>query len=205
MKFRKKIAGLVASVTIFALALLPIVPAKANVQLLCAGDVSGAVQGPRTIGGTGSSVPSKTLYTLNSIGCAAILAQDVGYFLSQGYAIPQGNPSIQFTVPVTATGTTAYQIGTLPPNAAITGIYASNTDASHAVTGGINIGSTSGGNDIVAGANFASGTSSVSAPTQANLLTRVFSITAGQAIFANAVTSWNTPTTVTITVAYTFF
>ena len=205
MNFRKKIAGLIASAAILALALLPIAPVKANVQQLCQGDVSGAATGSRTIGGASSAVPSKTLYTLNGAGCAAILAQDVGYFLSQGYTIAQGNPVIQFVVPVTATGTTAFQIGTLPPNAVITGIYNSNTDATHAVTGGINIGTTSGGADVVAGANFLSPTSSVQFVTDALTLKRIFSTTVGQALFANAITSWNTPTTVTITISYTYF
>ena len=191
---------LIAAALLFAAA-----PASANVQQMCQGDVSGASTGSRQIGGSGSAVPSATLYTLNSAGCAGILAQDVGYFLSQGFTLAPGLPSMQIIIPVTATGTTAFQIGTLPPNAAITGVYASNSDATHAVTGGINIGSTSGGNDIVAGANFASGTASVSAPTQANIATRLFSTSAGQAIFTNAVTSWNTPTTVTITVSYTYF
>lgn len=205
MNFRKKIAGLIASAAILALALLPIAPVKANVQQLCQGDVSGGATGSRTIGGASSPVPSKTLYTLNGAGCAAILAQDVGYLLSQGYTIAQGNPVIQFVVPVTATGTTAFQIGTLPPNAVITGIYNSNTDATHAVTGGINIGTTSGGADVVAGANFLSPTSSVQFVTDALTLKRIFSTTVGQALFANAITSWNTPTTVTITIAYTYF
>lgn len=200
MTIRRYLAGLAFSF----LALLP-VAASANVMQVCQGDVSGASTGSRTIGGTLSAVPSGTIYVLNGAGCANVLAQDVGYFLSQGYTLPSGLPSLQIVIPVTATGTTAFQIGTLPPNAAIVGVYASNTDASHAVTGGINIGSTSGGNDIVAGANFAMSTATVAAPTQANIATRLFSITAGQPIFTNAVTSWNTPTTVTITVSYTYF
>jgi hypothetical protein len=199
MKFRHLAAAAIAAL-LFAIA-----PASANVINMCQGDVSGASTGSRTIGGSLSAVPSGTTYVLNGAGCANILAQDVGYFLSQGYTLPSGLPSMQIVIPTTATGTTAFQIGTLPPNAAIVGVYASNTDASHAVTGGINIGSTSGGNDIVAGANFSLNTATVNAPTQANIATRLFSTTAGQAIFTNAVTSWNTPTTVTITVSYTYF
>jgi hypothetical protein len=201
MKFRNLIAGFAFAL----LALAGIAPASANLTQMCQGDVSGAATGSRTIGGTLSPVPSGTIYILNGAGCTAVLPQDIGYFQSQGYTLAQGNPSITFVVPVTATGTTSFQIGTLPPSAAITGIYASNTDASHAVTGNISIGTTSGGVDIAAASSLTGGTSSVSFVTDALTLKRVFSVTAGQAIFATAGTSWNTPTTVTITVSYTYF
>lgn len=196
----RRLLGLAAAAFLFVAG-----PASANVINMCQGDVSGASTGSRTIGGTLSAVPSGTTYILNGAGCANILAQDVGYFLSQGYTMSGGLPAIQFVVPVTATGTTSYQIGTLPANAAITGIYNSNTDASHAVTGGIALGTTSGGTDIAAAATNTSLTSSVFALTDALTLKKVFSTTAGQAIFATAGTSWNTPTTVTITITYAYF
>jgi hypothetical protein len=199
MKFLKALVA-----TAF-LAVVGLSPASANIQQMCQGDVSGASTGSRTIGGTSSAVPSGTIYILNGAGCAGILAQDTGYFLSQGYTFAQGNPSIQLVIPVTATGTTSFQVGTLPPNAAITGIYNSNTDAAHAVTGGIAIGTTSGAADVAAAATNTSAVSTVNALTDALTLKKVFSTTAGQAIFATAGTSWNTPTTVTITIAYTYF
>lgn len=198
---------------ILALAVAALLPhqAQANYTVMCAPE--GVAQGAnRTIGATYSNtgsvspIPSGTLYVLNPQGCAPVLAQDVGWFLSQGYT-QQGLFSLQFIVPVAATSTTDYVIGTLPPSTYILNVYCSNTDASHGITGGINIGTTSGGSDVVAGANFACGTSSVNFVTAANLdsTKRVFSITAGQTLHANAVTSWNTPTTATITVTYGYF
>lgn len=182
--------------------ILAAVPASANVIVMCQGDVSGASTGSRTIGGTGSAVPSGTLYSLNAGGCAPILAQDVGYFQSQGYT-QNGLNSLMFVVPVAATGTTSYQIGTLPPSTYIRDILVSNTDATHAVTGNIAFGTTSGAADVVT--SLAVSTSAVTFVTDANLAKRIFSTTAGQALFASAITSWNTPTTVTITVTYGYF
>lgn len=199
MMIRRLLAAVVTAFALWS------APASANVIQMCQGDVSGASTGSRTIGGTLSAVPSGTIYVLNGAGCAAILAQDVGYFLSQGYTLPSGLPALQFVVPPAANGTTSYQVGTLPPSTAIRDVIVSDTDASHAVTGGINLGSTSSGTDVVAAANLAVGTSSVNIVTDANLAKRVFSTTAGQAIFATAATSWNTPTTVTITILYEYF
>lgn len=180
-------------------------PASANVIQMCAPDVAGGVQGPRTIGGTLSSVPSGTVYILNAAGCAAVAAGDVGYFASQGFSQIGTLSSLQFVVPVAATGTTSYLVGTLPVSTYIRDVFVSNTDASNAVTGGINIGTTSSGTDVVAAANLAVAAASVKFVTDANLAKRVFSVTAGQAIYATAATSWNTPTTVTITVTYGYF
>jgi hypothetical protein len=188
-----------------ALGLLSAPGAKANVMVLCSPDIAGGIQGPRTIGGTNSLVPSGTVYALNSAGCGVIKAADTGWFLSQGYTQSGGLSVLQFVVPVAATGTTSYLVGTLPPSTYIRDVFVSNTDASHAVTGGIDIGSTSGGTDIVAAANLAVGTSSVNFVTDANLAKRVFSVTAGQAVYATGHTSWNTPTTVTITITYGYF
>jgi hypothetical protein len=189
---------------LLALAPIYVLPAHANYVVLCQGDVSGATTGTRSIGGTLSQVPTGTIYVLNGQGCAPIIAADVGYFLSQGFT-QSGPLALQFVVPVTATGTTSFQVGTLPASTYIRDIFVSNTDASHAVTGGIDVGSTSSGTDIVAAANLAVGTSSVNFVTDANLAKRVFSTTVGQAVFATGHTSWNTPTTVTITVVYGYF
>lgn len=197
MKIRNLLVALVAAFAFLA------APASANVIVMCQGDVSGASTGSRTIGGTLSPVPSGTIYTLNGGGCAPILAQDVGYFQSQGYTQGGGLYSLQFVVPVAATGTTSYQIGTLPPSTYIRDILVSNTDASHAVTGNIAFGTTSGASDVVS--SLAVSTSTVTFVTDANLAKRIFSTTAGQALFASAITSWNTPTTVTITVTYGYF
>ena len=180
-------------------------PANAIYVVMCQGDVSGASTGSRTVGGTSSPVPSGSIYVLNSQGCAPIQAGDIGYFQSQGYIQGGVLQSLIFVVPVAATGTTSYLIGTLPASTYIRDVIVSNTDASHAVTGGIDIGTTSGGTDVVAAANLTVNTSSVAVVTDANLAKRVFSTTAGQALYATGHTSWNTPTTVTITVTYGYF
>lgn len=204
----RKIFLAAATLALIGAALIP-QQAQANRVVMCAPE--GVAQaGNRTIGagisGTGSvsPVPSATTYTLNGQGCTAVLAQDIGWFQSQGFT-QQGLFALMFVVPTTATGTTSYQVGTLPPSTYIRDVFVSNTDASHAVTGGIDIGTTSGGTDVVAAANLAVGTSSVNFVTDANLAKRVFSTTAAQAIFATGHTSWNTPTTVTITVTYGYF
>lgn len=186
-----------------ALLAVTIPQAHANVIVMCSPEISANAQA-RTIGGTLSQVPSGTVYVLNGQGCGVVLAQDVGYFLSLGFT-QQGLNSLQFVVPVAATGTTSYQVGTLPASTYIRDVFVSNTDASHAVTGGIDIGTTSGGTDVVAAANLAVGTSSYNFVTDANLAKRVFSTTAQQAIFATGHTSWNTPTTVTITITFGYF
>ena len=188
-----------------ALLAVAVPQAHANVILMCQGDVSGASTGSRTVGGTLSQVPSGTIYTLNGQGCAPVLAQDTGWFAAQGYTQSSAGGVLQFVVPVAATGTTSYQIGTLPASTYIVGVFVSNTDASHAVTGGIDIGSTSSGTDVVAATNLAVSTSTVTFVTDANIAKRVFSTTAQQAIFATGHTSWNTPTTVTITIPYAYY
>lgn len=198
-----RLRHILSAIALASVAFLPL-QASANYIVMCSPDVASGVQGPRTVGGVGSQVPSATVYVLNGQGCAPILAQDIGWFSSQGYS-QQGLNSLMFVVPVTATGTTSYLVGTLPPSTYIRDVFVSNTDASHAVTGGIDIGSTSGGTDIVAAANLSVGTSSYNFVTDANLAKRVFSTTAGQAIYATGHTSWNTPTTVTITVTYGYF
>ncbi|HUO89145.1 MAG TPA: hypothetical protein VMU08_08220 [Rhizomicrobium sp.] len=183
---------------------LATVPAFAAGQIMCQPSATSGVEGPRTVGGTNSQVPSGTIYSFNGQGCAYIKQQDMGYFTSQGYTAGASLGSIVYSVPTTATGTTSYQIGTLPPSTYIQQIIVQNTDGSNAVTGGIKMGSTSGGTDII-GTALAVGTSSLVFETDALTLKRVFSSTASQALFAEAVTSWNTPTTVTITVVYGYF
>lgn len=179
--------------------------AAANGQaMLCSADVAANANGSRPIGGTLSQVPSGTIYTLNGQGCGVIKAQDIGYFLSQGFTYAGDGGQIVFNVPVAATGTTSYLVGTLPAGAWIKAILTQDSDASHAVTGGITCGVSAADTTIVSTAQ-AIGTSSVGFVTDAHLLLRNFSTTATQPIYCQAVTSWNTPTTVTITIPYGFF
>ena len=182
----------------------PALAAKDGQAMLCAGDVAANSNGSRTVGGTLSQVPSGAIYTLNSQGCGVIKAADIGYFLSQGFTYAGDGGVIVFNVPVAATGTTSYLVGTLPAGAYIKGIYTQDSDASHAVTGGITCGVSAADTSIVGTAQ-AIGTSSVGFVTDAHLLLRNFSTTAVGPIYCQAVTSWNTPTTVTITIPYGFF
>lgn len=178
-------------------------PAKAAVVYMCQGDVSGASTGARTIGGTGSAVPSATLYTLNSAGCAVILQADVGFFQSQGFTQQSSDNTILFTTGV-ATGTTNFVIGVIPANAYIRNILFSNAAAA-AVTGGISIGTTANGADVVAAQACAA--NCLTFTTDALLLKRVFPATqpsAAQTLNAAAVTAWNNAN-VTITVVYAYF
>ena len=80
---------------------------------------------------------------------------------------------------------------TIPANSVITGIDIINTTA-NAITGGIKVGSTSGAVDIVV-AQAVAGNQLVSV-LDASILKRVFSTTASQTIFFDAVTAWNSAT-----------
>lgn len=174
--------------------------AQAASTVMCAANAVAATIA-RTIGGPGSAMPSGTLYTLNGQGCTVVLQADVGYFLSQGFSAgPPFGPNLLFTTGV-ATGTTSFQVGTLPPSTYIQHVIISNSTA-NAVTGGISIGSTSGGTDVVAAQACAA--NCLVFVTDATLLKRVFSTTASQPIFASGVTAWNNAN-VTITVVYGYF
>ena len=170
----------------------------AGTAVLCQGDVSGASTGARTIGGTGSQVPSGTLYTLNSAGCVVAAQADIGWFLSQGYT-STGNFGLPFIFTTgVATGTTDFVIGTLPANGYIQAIMMSNATA-NAVTGGISVGSTANGTDIVAATACAA-----NCVANSTLVKTGFSLTAGTALHAAAVTAWNSAN-VTITVIWGYF
>jgi len=77
---------------------------------------------------------------------------------------------------------------TLPPGAFVIGIVFFNTTA-NAVTGGIKVGTTSGAVDVVAAQ--AVGANALVYITDATLLKRIFSTSATQQLFIQAVTSWN--------------
>src|SRR6267154_208514 len=92
---------LLAALACAALWAAPVEAAQIN---MCSSDVAGGVQGPRTIGGTLSPVPSGTTYVLNGQGCALIALADVGYFQSQGFTQASAQNSFVFNTGV-ATGT----------------------------------------------------------------------------------------------------
>jgi len=176
-------------------------PVQAAQINMCSADVAGGVQGPRTIGGTGSPVPSGTVYILNGQGCGLIQLADVGYFQSQGFTQSSSQNSIVFNTGV-ATGTTDFVIGTLPAKAYIQQIIFSNSVAA-AVTGGISIGSTANGTQIVAAQ--AVGASTDVAVAQAAILLPVPSTSAAAtALHMAAVTAWNSAN-VTVTVVFGYY
>lgn len=168
--------------------------ANAAAQFMCTSP------GSRQVGGSGSQVPSGTLYTLNGRGCALIAQADIGYFASQGYTPGPSGGSFIFTTGV-ATGTTDFVIGSVPAGAAISKIIYSNAVAA-AVTGGISVGTTANGTDVVAAQ--AVGSSALTFTTDALTLKRVFSLTTPTPLHAAAVTAWNS-TNVTITVTWEYF
>lgn len=175
-------------------------PAAAGSQVLCSGEVAVGTLA-RSIGGSSSSVPSKTLYQLNGQGCAVIQQADIGYFISQGFSPGADSGTIVFSTGV-QTGTTDIPIGLLPAGAYLSEIVAVNTTA-NAVTGNISIGSTANGTDIVA--SLACGANCVAdAPGTTTLAKNVFSITAATTLHAAAITSWNSAN-VTFTVVYRYF
>jgi hypothetical protein len=207
-------AGLLGLAGLLALGQLPAHAAAGGQALMCAPRLAVGAEGPRSFGGNGTSfsgtgsqnvTPSGNSYILNSSGCTvAATPADIAYFLSQGFTYAGDGNVIVWSAPVAATGTTSYQLGTLPAGAYIKGFFFQNSDASHAVTGGITCGTSSANTSIITTA-LAIGTSSVGFETDALLLKRVFSTTAQQPIWCQAVTSWNTPTTVTITIPYGYF
>ena len=93
------------------------------------------------------------------------------------------------TVLVRALGLTAANSSIiLPANAVIDFIVLINNNA-NAVTGGLKIGTTLAGSDIVAAQAVAG--NSINVVSDAALLKRMFSQTATQQIFVDAVSAWN--------------
>jgi hypothetical protein len=180
------------------LVLVPPKPVKANGAVMCQGDVSGASTGSRTVGGTLSSVPSGTLYTLSGNGCAYVQAGDIGYFLSQGYTSSGnlGTPLV-FTTGV-QTGTTDIVLGTIPASSGVVSVGITNSTA-NAVTGGISIGSTANGTQIAAAI-----TCGANCVVLSPVLAATYSATAATTIHAAAVTAWNSAN-VAITVNWSYF
>jgi hypothetical protein len=199
MNKRLKI-GLLAAAFSAAQALLSIIPAHAALTVLCAPQLPDTAAA-RTIGGTTSQIPSGTIYTLNGQGCTVAKQQDVGWFLAQGFSPgPPFGTNILFTTGVLA-GTTAVQIGVLPPSTYVQHIIVQNSTA-NAITGGIAFGTTANGTDI--DATLACGANCLAFAADSALVKRVVSTTAATPIFASATSNWNSAN-VTITVVYGYF
>jgi hypothetical protein len=175
-------------------------PAEAAVQMLCAPDVAGGVQGPRRVTNTASTASPQPSYQLNAFGCALVAQADIGFFQSQGFSAGSSEGTLLFTTGV-ATGTTDFVIGSVPANTYITEIIYSNAVAA-AVTGGISIGTTANGVDVVAAQ--AVGSAALTFTPNASILKQPFSTTVATPLHAAAVTAWNS-TNVTITVKYAAF
>jgi hypothetical protein len=194
--------GLLAAALFAAQALLfPLIPAQAAMTVLCAAQLPDTAAA-RTIGGTTSQIPSGTIYTLNGQGCTIAKQADIGWFMAQGFSPgPPFGANVLFTTGV-LTGTTAVQIGTLPPSAYVQHIIVNNLTANAIGTTGIAFGTTANGTDIDAA--LACGANCLVFAADSALAKRVFSTTAATPVFASATSNWNSAN-VTITVVYGYF
>lgn len=176
-------------------------------QVMCASPQSAGAQA-RTIGGSLSSVPSKTIYTLNADGCAGIAQADVGYFRSQGY-FPGTNYFSISAVGITAQSTTSNS-PILPAGAFINGIVIQET-AGHAVTGGLDIGTAGSSSATIVSAYTCAANCLVGVPPASILLftfgatSTTSGVPAAQQVFLNAHTNWTDGATVNLTIFYSLY
>ena len=177
-----------------ALSLALAAPADAG-SVMCAPPAAGTGPHAATFGGTNSQVPSQTLYSLNSEGCAVVAYGDVAYFRSQGW---YPGPNL-FTVnfgPYTAQSTAANS-PLLPAGASIIAIQVTET-AGQAVTGGLDVG--------VAGSSDATIASAVAVGASATVgITPIsgYVIAAGGVrVYFNAHTNWSDAASIKGTIFY---
>ena len=188
------------------LAALLAVPAEAG-AILCRPQMTTGSQAG-TIGGTGSSVPSLTLYSMNSDGCAAVSQADVKYFLSQGWYYGANLFSVS-AVGIAAQSTTSNS-PILPAGAFITGIVIQET-AGQAVTGGLDIGTAGSSSQTIVAAQTCAASCLIGVPP-ANILLFTFGATtttsgkpAQQQVFINAHTNWTDGAIVNVTIFYSLY
>ena len=185
-----------------ALLALPPQPAKAAFgQFLCAPTPLDQIQN-RQIGGTGSQVPSATLYLLNGQGCAFIAQQDVGYFQSLGFTGGQNFFTVSLTG-ITA-NTTASNSPTLPAGTYIHNIVIAET-AGNAVTGGVDVGTAASGAQVISA--IAVGANALVTTADSALLKRSFGTgpaPAAQQIFFTCHTACNSAS-LNISILYSYF
>ena len=185
---------LIGAIAAAALAIGVAAPASAG-SVMCA--PSAAATGPQagTFGGTGSAIPSQTLYILNSMGCAVIASGDVGYARSQGWAPGPNLFTVQFG-PFSAQSTTANS-PILPPGASIIAIQAIET-AGQIVTGGLDVGTAGSSSQTIAAA-VAVGASATVGITP---LSGYVIPSTGVQVFFNAHTNWSDAAVVKGTIFY---
>lgn len=171
-------------------------PALANNTVLCGPQAAGTAPGPRRVTNPNTS----TSYNLNSRGCAAFVAADVSWAMSQGYT--PGPNLFTLVVPQILANTTAANSPTLPAAAYIHNIVVHETSAA-AVTGGLDIGTAASGAEIVSALTVSASTLNVVADTA--LLKRVFSATVPQQIFFTCRTNCNSGPALNVTIIYSLF
>lgn len=191
----KLLRNLLVGAALAAVALLGTGQSGRAASLMCQGDVSGASTGARTIGGTGSAVPSGTLYSLNPSGCALIGPGDVGYFLSQGFTIAAPFGTL-YAGSVGAQNTSIV----LPASSYIRDIIIQNL-TTNAVTGGLKFGSTAGGTDVAS--PVACGSQCSITVNDVSLVKRILA-TGSNLLSIDAVSSWNSAL-VNVTVIYGYY
>jgi hypothetical protein len=204
MKINLRVLALAAIAVLAPSLALAVASTPLQQQVMCSPNIPGE-QGSRQIGTpVNSPVPSGTVYTLNSQGCAAILLADVGYMRSLGFGIGANLFSIQSTGALTSASTaTTVLIGTLPAGTYISAIML-NEIAGAAITGGVDIGDAASGTQFVsAQALSANGLIMVAD----SAITRVVGSTGtpvARPVYATCHTSCNAGS-VTITVLYSYF
>lgn len=194
---KRILSGLLGTLFVAALSLASI-PAEAASAWLCQPGAGSS----RTIGGTGSNVPSGTLYTTNGRGCALIAAGDVAYFASQGWSQNQELASVFAT---NLYATTGQDSSIVLPTATYIAQVVIREKSGGAMTGaGLRIGTTSGGSDVIAGA--AVGASALVTVPDVSMLKRAFSATAAQQLFISHVAAGGFASSqVDVTVVYGYF
>jgi hypothetical protein len=197
---------LIGALTAAALAIGLAAPASAGAILCTPRNMPDGNAG--TVGGTNSAVPSQTLYTINSEGCAAVSNQDVGYFRSQGY-YPGPNLFSVALVGITAQ-TTAAQAPVLPAGSYIVGLVIQET-AGQAVTGGLDIGIAGSSDASIASAVTCAASCLVTVADTAILLrtigatTNTSGVPKAFPIYINAHTNWSDAAKVNLTVFYSLY
>jgi len=199
MIFRNRIFAL----GLAALAALAVAqPAQAAYGVyMCAPEATIGAQS-RTIGGTGTAVPSQATYSLNGQGCAFIANADVGYFASLGFSGGQNLFSIS-VVGLTANSTTSNS-PTLPAGAYVHQIVLAET-TNNAVTGGVDLGTAASGAQVASAVTLSG--NGLTFIADSALLKRVFGTgpaPAAQQIFYTCHTGCNS-SSVNLTIFYSLF
>lgn len=174
---------------------LAAIPAQANNVSMCSPDISGASSGARRITNPNTS----NSYTLNGIGCVNINSTDVGYFLSQGFALNAPFAS------VIATGIANNFSVVLPASTYIRDVIFQETSGA-SVTGGMFVGSAATTSDVVSTAVTVA-SKGLGVATDAGIAKKAFSATAPQTLFFGAfgATGNFNGAQVTATVIYGYF